>query len=101
VSFLKSLVRHYLVNEIRARVKNFDKELVEQSREMQFKFVLNTSDVFSAAVRLSSLGISAGKGDRSRLFNVLLNSEHPSEIEDLERKLTLFTQVEFYGIRVF
>jgi len=54
------------------------------------KMILEAPDVFVAAAVLIQQDFYNGKGDRTALFDVVLNSD-PKTIPDLGRKLKLVT----------
>ena len=64
------------------------------------KKIVETPDVFVAAVALSKKKFYEGQGDRTTFFKVILQL-NPSKIPDLGRKLALVTKKEFMGLSLY
>lgn len=62
--------------------------------------LIQTPDVYIAAVALSEQSFYEGKGDRSAFFNVI-KELNPAQIPDLGRKLKLVTQASFMGLPLY
>lgn len=60
------------------------------------KAVLEAPDVFTAAAVLVQQKFYNGKGDRSALIEVVLNTD-PKTLPDIGRKLKLLTADKYHG----
>ena len=64
------------------------------------KKLVETPDVYVAAVALSKTLFYEGKGDRTTFFKVILDL-NPAKIPDLGKKLKLVTSREFMGLSLY
>jgi hypothetical protein len=64
------------------------------------KLVLEAPDFYTAAAVLISQTFYNGKGDRTALIDVVLNTD-PKTIPDIAGKLKLLTMSEFAGYKLF
>lgn len=98
--FLVQLLSHNLKQELMG-VESAAKAQVASLQQMQdVKLILEAPDVYHAAAVLIQQNFYNGKGDRTALIEVVLNTD-PKTIPDLARKLKLITQSEFYGYKIY
>ena len=64
------------------------------------KLVLEAPDYYTAAAVLVCQKFYNGKGDRTALIDVVLNTD-PKTLPDIGRKLKLITMKEIYGNEIY
>ena len=91
--------------------KNLEIELVAAESEVNkqaeklaqlhgVNMFIQAPDVYIAASALIASKFSIGKGDRTALLEIVLDTD-PTQIPDLSRKLKLITLSEFQGIKLY
>lgn len=62
--------------------------------------IVESPDVYVAAVALSHRDFFNGRGDRTTFFKCILDLD-PRQIPDLGNKLVLVTESEFMGLKIY
>ena len=69
-------------------------------KNADFKLIVESPDVYVAAVALSQTSFFNGRGDRTSFFDIILNLD-PRQIPDLGNKLALVKNKEFMGLTLY
>ena len=99
-AFINQIIAVNFKNELLGIESECKGKLASLQQMQDVKLVLEAPDFYTAAAVLVQQNFYNGKGDRTALFNVVLNTD-PKTLPDIGRKLKLMTMREIHGFKIY
>lgn len=87
---MEEILGKHLKNELQGVESEVKAQFDSMDQAKDIKAILDAPDAFMAAAVLTEESFYMGKGDRTKFFEFVLNSD-PSKIPDLGKKIRLIT----------